>query len=164
MQIVSWNLWLRGGRCVQECILSRDRVSVDLSSKSCKVRLYPSADVCRLCEVCVLVETRGPPPTGARCSIVMGIRQMQNGDYSDDDVSRFASIFPSLLGYSSQYIRRNGRSGLMVGAPRYKHVGKVVLFERRAQNKGWQLKMEAVGEQVRVGKMKWRDSIENISV
>lgn len=52
------------------------------------------------------------------------------------------------LGYSSQYIRRNGRSGLMVGAPRYKHVGKVVLFERRAQNKGWQLKMEAVGEQV----------------
>ncbi|XP_066483010.1 integrin alpha-X-like isoform X2 [Tiliqua scincoides] len=52
------------------------------------------------------------------------------------------------LGYSSKFIQLNGRSGLVVGAPRYNHVGKVVHFERPARNKEWQLKTEAVGEQV----------------
>uniref|UniRef100_A0A670JKV0 VWFA domain-containing protein n=1 Tax=Podarcis muralis TaxID=64176 RepID=A0A670JKV0_PODMU len=34
------------------------------------------------------------------------------------------------LGYSSQAVLLNGRSGLVVGAPRYDYVGKVVLFEK----------------------------------
>ncbi|XP_053117235.1 integrin alpha-X-like isoform X2 [Hemicordylus capensis] len=51
------------------------------------------------------------------------------------------------LGYSSQLVQLNGRSGFVLGAPRYNYVGKMVLFERHAQNGEWQLKMEAVGEQ-----------------
>ncbi|XP_042329491.1 integrin alpha-M-like [Sceloporus undulatus] len=52
------------------------------------------------------------------------------------------------LGYSSQPVQLNGRIGLVVGAPRYDYVGRVVLFEKHAWNGGWQLKTEAVGEQV----------------
>ncbi|KAM3821222.1 integrin alpha-D-like [Vipera latastei] len=54
----------------------------------------------------------------------------------------------SYLGYSSQPVQFNGRSGLVVGAPRYDHIGKVVYFENEALSGEWQLKMEAVGEQV----------------
>uniref|UniRef100_A0A670JLY1 VWFA domain-containing protein n=1 Tax=Podarcis muralis TaxID=64176 RepID=A0A670JLY1_PODMU len=52
------------------------------------------------------------------------------------------------LGYSSQAVLLNGRSGLVVGAPRYDYVGKVVLFEKAARSGKWQLTAEAVGEQV----------------
>ncbi|KAJ7314123.1 hypothetical protein JRQ81_006060 [Phrynocephalus forsythii] len=41
-----------------------------------------------------------------------------------------------------------GRSGLLLGAPRYEYVGKVVLFVRQTQHGRWQLKSQAVGEQV----------------
>ncbi|XP_015681123.1 integrin alpha-X-like [Protobothrops mucrosquamatus] len=54
----------------------------------------------------------------------------------------------SYLGYSSQPVRFNGRNGLVVGAPRYDHIGKVVYFENEALSGEWLLKMEAVGEQV----------------
>ncbi|KAM6449060.1 integrin alpha-X-like [Liasis olivaceus] len=56
--------------------------------------------------------------------------------------------FLSPLGYSSQSVQFNGRNGLVVGAPRYDHIGKVVYFENEALSREWQLKMEAVGEQV----------------
>nr|XP_020662979.1 integrin alpha-X-like [Pogona vitticeps] len=52
------------------------------------------------------------------------------------------------LGYSSQFVQLRGRSGLVVGAPRYKYVGKIVLFEKQTRRGRWQLKTEAVGEQV----------------
>ncbi|KAF7238748.1 Integrin alpha-X [Varanus komodoensis] len=52
------------------------------------------------------------------------------------------------LGYSSQTVQLNGRRGLVLGAPRYNYVGKVVLFERYAQSGEWLWEMEAVGEQV----------------
>ncbi|KAL7977576.1 hypothetical protein Chor_009525 [Crotalus horridus] len=54
----------------------------------------------------------------------------------------------SYLGYSSQPVQFNGRNGLVVGAPRYDHIGKIVYFENEALSGEWQLKMEAVGEQV----------------
>ncbi|XP_034275754.1 integrin alpha-X-like [Pantherophis guttatus] len=54
----------------------------------------------------------------------------------------------SYLGYSSQPVRFHGRNGLVVGAPRYDHIGKVVYFEKEALSREWRLKMEAVGEQV----------------
>ncbi|XP_061447579.1 integrin alpha-D-like [Rhineura floridana] len=52
------------------------------------------------------------------------------------------------LGYSSQPVQLNGRSGFVVGAPRYNYIGKVVLLQRRAGSREWQLMTEAVGEQV----------------
>ncbi|KAK9397639.1 integrin alpha-X-like [Crotalus adamanteus] len=44
-------------------------------------------------------------------------------------------------------VQFNGRNGLVVGAPRYDHIGKIVYFENEALSGEWQLKMEAVGEQ-----------------
>uniref|UniRef100_A0ABM5EIK0 Integrin alpha-X-like isoform X1 n=2 Tax=Pogona vitticeps TaxID=103695 RepID=A0ABM5EIK0_9SAUR len=52
------------------------------------------------------------------------------------------------LGYSSQFVQLRGRSGLVVGAPRYNYVGKIALFEKQTRRGRWQLKTEAVGEQV----------------
>ncbi|XP_058038558.1 integrin alpha-M-like [Ahaetulla prasina] len=54
----------------------------------------------------------------------------------------------SYLGYSSQPVRFHGKNGLVVGAPRYDHIGKVVYFENEALSRKWRVKMEAVGEQV----------------
>ncbi|XP_054849332.1 integrin alpha-X-like [Eublepharis macularius] len=52
------------------------------------------------------------------------------------------------LGYSSQLVWLKGRSGLVLGAPRYNHIGKVVVFEENTWSGEWQLKTEAAGEQV----------------
>nr|XP_060638942.1 integrin alpha-X-like [Anolis sagrei ordinatus] len=52
------------------------------------------------------------------------------------------------LGYSSQPVQHNGKISFVVGAPRYDYVGKVVLFEKHPRRGEWQLKAEAVGEQV----------------
>uniref|UniRef100_H9GBD9 VWFA domain-containing protein n=1 Tax=Anolis carolinensis TaxID=28377 RepID=H9GBD9_ANOCA len=52
------------------------------------------------------------------------------------------------LGYSSQPVQLNGKISFVVGAPRYDYVGKVVLFEKHPRHGEWQLKAEAVGEQV----------------
>ncbi|KAJ6651474.1 hypothetical protein lerEdw1_020936, partial [Lerista edwardsae] len=72
----------------------------------------------------------------------------RNRDSSFINVSSTAEdMNDAYLGYSSQFVQLRGRSGFVVGAPRYNYVGKVVLFERRAQNMRWQLKTEAVGEQ-----------------
>ncbi|XP_063158564.1 integrin alpha-D-like [Candoia aspera] len=54
----------------------------------------------------------------------------------------------SYLGYSSQPVQFNGRNGLVVGAPRYDHIGKVVYFENEPLSREWRPKMEEVGEQV----------------
>ncbi|XP_025027457.1 integrin alpha-X-like [Python bivittatus] len=62
--------------------------------------------------------------------------------------SNFKDMNNSYLGYSSQSVQFNGRNGLVVGAPRYDHIGKVVYFENEALSREWQLKMEVVGEQV----------------
>nr|XP_060638826.1 integrin alpha-M-like [Anolis sagrei ordinatus] len=51
-------------------------------------------------------------------------------------------------GYSSQPVQHNGKISFVVGAPRYDYVGKVVLFEKHPRRGEWQLKAEAVGEQV----------------
>ncbi|XP_061444304.1 integrin alpha-X isoform X2 [Rhineura floridana] len=44
------------------------------------------------------------------------------------------------LGYSVQMVQVNGRSSYVVGAPRYQHAGRVVLFSQ--QNLEWKLKSE----------------------
>ncbi|XP_075785002.1 integrin alpha-D isoform X2 [Pelodiscus sinensis] len=52
------------------------------------------------------------------------------------------------LGYSSQIVTANGQSSYVVGAPRYQHTGKVVLFGRDTKGGEWALRSEVMGEQI----------------
>ncbi|CAM4568584.1 unnamed protein product [Lepidochelys olivacea] len=52
------------------------------------------------------------------------------------------------LGYSSQVITANGQSSYLVGAPRYQHAGKVVLFFRDTKGGKWTPTSEVRGEQI----------------
>ncbi|CAM4571829.1 unnamed protein product [Caretta caretta] len=52
------------------------------------------------------------------------------------------------LGYSSQVITANGQSSYVVGAPRYQHAGKVVLFFRDTKGGEWTPTSEVRGEQI----------------
>ncbi|XP_039389836.1 integrin alpha-D-like [Mauremys reevesii] len=52
------------------------------------------------------------------------------------------------LGYSSQVITANGQSSYVVGAPRYQHTGKVVLFSRDTNSGKWTPRSEVLGEQI----------------
>ncbi|CAM4581538.1 unnamed protein product [Caretta caretta] len=52
------------------------------------------------------------------------------------------------LGYSSQVITANGQSSYVVGAPRYQHAGKVVLFFRDTKGGKWTPTSEVLGKQI----------------
>uniref|UniRef100_A0A8C8VM33 VWFA domain-containing protein n=1 Tax=Pelusios castaneus TaxID=367368 RepID=A0A8C8VM33_9SAUR len=52
------------------------------------------------------------------------------------------------LGYSSQVVTGNGQSSYVVGAPRYQHTGKVILFSRDAKGGDWMPRSELLGEQI----------------
>ncbi|XP_037754974.1 integrin alpha-D isoform X2 [Chelonia mydas] len=52
------------------------------------------------------------------------------------------------LGYSSQVITANGQSSYVVGAPRYQHAGKVILFFRDTKGGEWTPTSEVLGEQI----------------
>uniref|UniRef100_A0A8C3FYV5 VWFA domain-containing protein n=1 Tax=Chrysemys picta bellii TaxID=8478 RepID=A0A8C3FYV5_CHRPI len=57
-------------------------------------------------------------------------------------------MFDTYLGYSSQVITGNGQSSYVVGAPRYQHAGKVVLFSRDTKGGEWTHRSEVLGEQI----------------
>nr|XP_060638943.1 integrin alpha-X-like [Anolis sagrei ordinatus] len=80
-----------------------------------------------------------------------GIILYQNGNRNPSFVnisSAAKRMDNAYLGYSSQPVQHNGKISFVVGAPRYDYVGKVVLFEKHPRRGEWQLKAEAVGEQV----------------
>uniref|UniRef100_A0A8C4VRS6 VWFA domain-containing protein n=1 Tax=Gopherus evgoodei TaxID=1825980 RepID=A0A8C4VRS6_9SAUR len=52
------------------------------------------------------------------------------------------------LGYSSQVITANGQSSYVVGAPRYQHTGKVILFSQDTKGREWTPRSELSGEQI----------------
>uniref|UniRef100_A0A8C8VKN1 VWFA domain-containing protein n=1 Tax=Pelusios castaneus TaxID=367368 RepID=A0A8C8VKN1_9SAUR len=52
------------------------------------------------------------------------------------------------LGYSSQVVTGNGQSSYVVGAPRYQHTGKVILFSRDVKGGDWMPRSELLGEQI----------------
>ncbi|CAM4680444.1 integrin alpha-D-like isoform X1 [Lepidochelys kempii] len=52
------------------------------------------------------------------------------------------------LGYSSQVITANGQSSYVVGAPRYQHAGKVILFFRDSKGGKWTPTSEVLGKQI----------------
>lgn len=55
---------------------------------------------------------------------------------------------PPSLGYAVQPVASRGRQGYVVGAPRYQHVGKVVLFYWDPKESAWKAEGEAEGDQV----------------
>ncbi|CAM4563585.1 unnamed protein product [Lepidochelys olivacea] len=72
-----------------------------------------------------------------------------SGQPSFINVSRTSTdMNDAYLGYSSQIITANGQSSYMVGAPRYQHAGKVVLFSRDTNGGEWTPRWELQGEQV----------------
>ncbi|XP_044870413.1 integrin alpha-D-like [Mauremys mutica] len=65
------------------------------------------------------------------------------------NVSRTSTdVNDAYLGYSSQVITANGQSSYVVGAPRYQHTGKVVLFSRDTNSGKWTPRSEQLGEQI----------------
>ncbi|XP_074854396.1 integrin alpha-D-like [Carettochelys insculpta] len=54
----------------------------------------------------------------------------------------------AIEGYSSQIVTLNGQTSYMVGAPRYQHTGKVILFSRDTGSGEWTPRWEMQGEQI----------------
>ncbi|CAM5148642.1 unnamed protein product [Natator depressus] len=71
------------------------------------------------------------------------------GEPSFINVSRTSTdMNDAYLGYSSQVITANGQSSYVVGAPRYQHAGKVILFFRDTKGGEWTPTSEVLGEQI----------------
>ncbi|XP_070584984.1 integrin alpha-L [Erythrolamprus reginae] len=51
------------------------------------------------------------------------------------------------LGYTLSFLRRHQKAFYAVGAPRYQHVGRVLLFEVDAKTQNWTLNQEIKGQQ-----------------
>ncbi|XP_039390009.1 integrin alpha-X-like [Mauremys reevesii] len=72
-----------------------------------------------------------------------------SGKPSFINVSRTSTdMNDAYLGYSSQIITANGQSSYVVGAPRYQHTGKVVLFSRGTKGGEWTPRSEVLGKQI----------------
>uniref|UniRef100_A0A8C0GKR4 VWFA domain-containing protein n=1 Tax=Chelonoidis abingdonii TaxID=106734 RepID=A0A8C0GKR4_CHEAB len=72
-----------------------------------------------------------------------------SGKPSFINVSRISTdMNDAYLGYSSQVVTANGQSSYVVGAPRYQHAGKVILFSRDSKGGEWTPRWELQGEQV----------------
>ncbi|XP_050812638.1 integrin alpha-X isoform X1 [Gopherus flavomarginatus] len=72
-----------------------------------------------------------------------------SGKPSFINVSRTSTdMNDAYLGYSSQVITANGQSSYVVGAPRYQHTGKVILFSQDTKGREWTPRSELSGEQI----------------
>uniref|UniRef100_A0A8C0IM65 VWFA domain-containing protein n=1 Tax=Chelonoidis abingdonii TaxID=106734 RepID=A0A8C0IM65_CHEAB len=72
-----------------------------------------------------------------------------SGKPSFINVSRTSTdMNDAYLGYSSQVITANGQSSYVVGAPRYQHTGKVILFSQDTKGGKWTPRSEQSGEQI----------------
>uniref|UniRef100_A0A8C8S6R9 VWFA domain-containing protein n=1 Tax=Pelusios castaneus TaxID=367368 RepID=A0A8C8S6R9_9SAUR len=72
-----------------------------------------------------------------------------SGEPSFINVSRTSTdMNGAYLGYSSQVVTINGQSSYVVGAPRYQHRGKVILFSQDVNSGKWMIRSEVQGEQV----------------
>uniref|UniRef100_A0ABM5EIL0 Integrin alpha-M-like n=1 Tax=Pogona vitticeps TaxID=103695 RepID=A0ABM5EIL0_9SAUR len=68
------------------------------------------------------------------------------GDSNFINISRFTKdLKDAYLGYSTATVQVNGRNSYVLGAPRYQHVGKVVLFSQ--ENGQWRQKSELSSKQ-----------------
>ncbi|XP_075785009.1 integrin alpha-D-like isoform X2 [Pelodiscus sinensis] len=75
--------------------------------------------------------------------------QGSRGEPSFMNISRTSGDMDgAYLGYSVQVITSQGRRSYVVGAPRYNHIGKVVLFGQDAKRRGWEVKAEELGKQI----------------
>ncbi|XP_044869076.1 integrin alpha-X-like [Mauremys mutica] len=74
--------------------------------------------------------------------------QVDNFDALQGIQSQLQEMIFAIEGYSSQVVTANGQSSYVVGAPRYQHTGKVVLFSWDTSDGQWTPRWELQGEQV----------------
>uniref|UniRef100_A0A8C8E944 VWFA domain-containing protein n=1 Tax=Otus sunia TaxID=257818 RepID=A0A8C8E944_9STRI len=73
----------------------------------------------------------------------------RNGGTTFVNVSRDAGdMNDAYLGYAAESLSLSGTRALALGAPRYRHVGRLLLFLLRGPQDGWQLAADATGPQV----------------
>ncbi|XP_052635731.1 integrin alpha-M-like [Harpia harpyja] len=73
----------------------------------------------------------------------------RSGETTFVNVSRAAGdMNDAYLGYAAESLSLAGRRALALGAPRYRHVGRLLLFHRRGPRAAWELLADATGPQV----------------
>ncbi|CAM9132886.1 unnamed protein product [Bubo scandiacus] len=73
----------------------------------------------------------------------------RNGETTFVNVSRDAGdMNDAYLGYAAESLSLSGSRALALGAPRYRHVGRLLLFRLRGPQDAWQLVADAMGPQV----------------
>ncbi|KAM6106944.1 integrin alpha-X-like [Phoenicopterus ruber ruber] len=73
----------------------------------------------------------------------------RSGEATFVNVSRAAGdMNDAYLGYAAESLSLQGSRALALGAPRYRHVGRVLLFRRRGPRAAWELLADATGPQV----------------
>ncbi|KAH1171660.1 hypothetical protein KIL84_007278 [Mauremys mutica] len=83
-------------------------------------------------------------PSSRRCQEIP-IQSTQSQSGSSFQLEMAQEGFSSLL---SPVITANGQSSYVVGAPRYQHTGKVVLFSRDTKGGEWTPRSEVLGKQI----------------
>ncbi|XP_074713628.1 integrin alpha-X-like isoform X3 [Strix uralensis] len=73
----------------------------------------------------------------------------RDGETTFVNVSRDAGdMNDAYLGYAAESLSLSGSRALALGAPRYRHVGRLLLFRLRGPQDAWQLVADATGPQV----------------
>ncbi|XP_049653060.1 integrin alpha-X, partial [Accipiter gentilis] len=73
----------------------------------------------------------------------------RSGETTFVNVSRAAGdMNDAYLGYAAESLSLGGRRALALGAPRYRHVGRLLLFHLRGPRAAWELLADATGPQV----------------
>ncbi|XP_059690432.1 integrin alpha-M-like [Gavia stellata] len=73
----------------------------------------------------------------------------KSGDPTFVNVSRAAGdMNDAYLGYAAESLSLGGSRALALGAPRYRHVGRLLLFHLRGPRAAWELLADATGTQV----------------
>ncbi|XP_043942880.1 integrin alpha-X-like [Protopterus annectens] len=62
--------------------------------------------------------------------------------------STYTNMTDSYLGYAVKWLKHDSATMYAVGAPRYLHIGKVVVFSRVKDGAGWQISKEISGDQI----------------
>ncbi|KAM6225523.1 integrin alpha-X-like isoform 2-T2 [Spheniscus humboldti] len=73
----------------------------------------------------------------------------RSGETTFVNVSRAAGdMNDAYLGYAAESLSLEGRRALALGAPRYRHIGRLLLFHLRGPRAAWELLADATGPQV----------------
>lgn len=69
--------------------------------------------------------------------------------WSNPSVGCPSIMFLTFTGYTLSFLQHHQKAFYAVGAPRYQHMGRVLIFEVDAKTQNWTLKQEIKGQQVK---------------